>query len=95
MHQQELPKGGDSLMGKKKEAKSWKCMRKITPTHSNGRLINLGGMIPKDWSYADVFILDSNNDSVTIQISVIRRVGDGARNTGELPRATQTIKPTI
>jgi len=75
--------------------KSWKCMRKITFTNHGGRLVNLGGVIPDDWSYADIYTLGADRNSITIQMAVVRRVDNGVKHTGKLPRPTKTSTPTL
>ena len=66
----------------------WKYMRKISPTKTGGRLVNLSKVLPPDWLYADVSLLKSSNNSITVQFDVIRRSGDAAKHTKRIPRKT-------
>lgn len=78
----------DEKMMVKYTNRKWKYMRKISPTKTGGRLVNLSKILPPDWIYADVSLLKSSNDSVTVQFDVIRRLGDAAKHSTNIPRTT-------
>lgn len=70
-------------------------MRKITFTKTGGRLVNLSGMIPNDWVYADAYLVKSDENAIIVEFNVIRRTINDIKHSKRIPRTTKNIKPTI
>ena len=70
-------------------------MRKITPTRTGGRLINLAGILPKDWEYADVYLTKASRNTILVEFDLVRLVTDHVRNTERLSRTTEKPEPAI
>lgn len=66
-------------MAKREKKPKWLCMRKITPTRTGGRLVNLGGVLPEDWQYVDLYSFSESKDVVMVRLVVVRRETEDAR----------------